>query len=128
MAIYALWCGAIVIWGGQEGMTSPINLYGDLPDGSNEEQFTDLLKTGAVRIERIVSSGQVSPPGFWYEQEEGEWVIVLRGAAALEFEGEPELCRLGPGDHVNIPAGRRHRVAWTDPVAPTVWLAVFYQP
>jgi len=107
-------------------MTLPINLFWDLPENSDDEHFADLLKTKVVRIERIVTSGQTSPPGFWYEQDEGEWVIVLRGAAVLEFEGESRPCRLEPGDYVDIPARRRHRIAWTDPGQVTVWLAVFY--
>jgi len=29
---------------------------------------------------------------------------------------------------VDLPAKCRHRVDWTDPDEPTVWLAVFYPP
>ena len=79
-----------------------------------------------MRIERIVSTGQASPPGFWYDQDWAEWVLVLSGAAGLEFEGEAAPRRLGPGDCVLIPAHARHRVAWTDAHQPTVWLAVHY--
>ena len=69
--------------------------------------------------------GQASPPGFWYDQPQDEWVIVLRGAAGLLVEGEPEQ-RLGPGDFVFLPARKRHRVTWTGPDEPTVWLAVHF--
>jgi cupin 2 domain-containing protein len=100
------------------------NLFDDLPDARRAEVATDLLRHPHARIERIVSAGQSSPPGFWYDQDEDEWVIVLAGAAGIEVEGEPELT-LGPGDHLFLPAHRKHRVAWTDPARQTVWLAVF---
>jgi cupin 2 domain-containing protein len=103
-----------------------INLLNDIPENLNEENFQDLLRSGSVRIERIVSHGHASPPFFWYDQDDGEWVLLLKGAAILEFEDDPELLRLGPGDYVNIAPHRRHRVAWTVPDEATVWLAVFY--
>ncbi len=81
-----------------------------------------------LRVERIVSQGQASPPGFWYDQDEAEWVLLLAGAARLRFADEPQDRLLGPGDHVHIAPRRRHRVEWTDPAAPTVWLAVFHRP
>jgi cupin 2 domain-containing protein len=71
-----------------------------------------------------VSHGHASPEGFWYDQSQSEWVIVLSGAARLQFEDE--TLDLGPGDYVNIPAHHRHRVAWTTPTEPTVWLVAFY--
>mgnify|MGYP000570833243 CR=1 FL=1 len=79
---------------------------------------------GGVRIERIVSAGQSSPPGFWYDQDASEWVTVLSGRAGLELEGEDEILEMGPGDWVDLPAHCRHRVAWTAEDEPTVWLAV----
>lgn len=79
-----------------------------------------------VRIERIVSTGHPSPEGFWYDQDEHEWVVVLMGRAKLIFEGNSEPVEMGPGDYMNIPAHRKHRVEWTSPDEPTVWLAVFY--
>ncbi len=93
---------------------------------SAEEQFTELLARPGLRIERIVSSGQASPPGFWYEQERAEWVVILQGEARLRFEDEPEARCLKAGDFVDIAAQRRHRVDWTDPVQTTVWLAIHY--
>ncbi len=78
-----------------------------------------------MRIERIVARGQASPDGFWYDQASHQWVALLEGAARLEFEGGSEV-ELAPGDHINIRAGTRHRVAWTAPDRATVWLAVFY--
>lgn len=77
-----------------------------------------------ARIERIVSPGQASPPGFWYDQEQVEWVVLLSGSAGLLLEGESEPRVLRPGDYVEIPARQKHRVEWTDPKEATVWLTV----
>lgn len=103
------------------------NLFAGLPDALTAELFETLVEASQVRIQRIVSTGQASSPGFWYEQEEAEWVVVLRGEAKLLFEGEEDAVHLKPGDHVTIPARRRHRVVWTAGAEPTVWLAVFYR-
>ena len=99
----------------------------DLSPPPHDELFTPLLISPHVRIERIVSHGHASPPGFWYDQAENEWVMVLSGAARLLIEGAESAIELGPGDHVNLPAHQRHRVEWTTPGEPTVWLAVFYK-
>lgn len=103
---------------------SLINLFADLTTHLTDEVLTTLLDAGTVRIERIVSRGQASPDGFWYDQSQHEWVAVLKGAARLRFENE--TVELKPGDFVNIPAHTKHRVEWTTPDEPTVWLAVFY--
>ena len=103
------------------------NLFADLPaESAGAELFAELLRRPGLRIERIVSTGPASPPDFWYDQPEGEWVLVLRGAAELRFADEPEARRLGPGDFVDIAPHRQHRVDWTSPDEATVWLAVFY--
>ena len=107
------------------------NLLADLPQRSaagppDEERFDVLLAAPNLRIERIVSTGQASPPDVWYDQDRAEWVLVVSGAAGLLFEGEAEPRILGPGDYVHIPAHRRHRVLWTDSTNPTVWLAVHF--
>ncbi len=101
------------------------NLLSPLPGPLPDELVEVLASTATVRIERIVSHGQVSPPGFWYDQEEHEWVVVLTGRARLRFEDEESDRDLGPGDFVAIPPHRRHRVTWTCDAEPTVWLAVF---
>jgi cupin 2 domain-containing protein len=103
-----------------------VNLLRRLPAAGASEIAERLAGGSAVRIERIVSHGEASPPGFWYDQDEAEFVAVLAGAARLEFADGDELA-LGPGDWVDIAPRRRHRVAWTDPDQPTVWLAVFYR-
>ena len=91
-----------------------------------DERFDTLVEQGGVTIERIVSTGQASAPGFWYDSPRDEWVVLLTGSASLEFEGDPQLHVMQPGDHVLIEAHRRHRVAWTHESEPTVWLAVHY--
>jgi len=85
-----------------------------------------LFTRPGLRLERIVSLGQASPPGFWYDQPEGEWVLLLAGAARLRFADETEVRLVGPGDWLDIAPHRRHRVDWTDPESPTLWLAVSY--
>ncbi|WP_265557082.1 cupin domain-containing protein [Serratia grimesii] len=105
------------------------NLFTHFPEAAlkaEAETFETLLSQPNVQIERIISSGQSSPPDFWYCQPQNEWVIVLQGSAGLRFEDEPEVQIMNIGDFVNITAQRRHRVEWTDPNTPTVWLAVHY--
>jgi len=97
-----------------------------IPANLPEEMMTDVLRADGFRIERIVSRGHRSPAGFWYDQDTDEWVIVLQGKAAVLFDGDRRPVELGPGSYVNIPAGVRHRVEWTDPEQDTVWLAVHY--
>ncbi|MEJ1156954.1 cupin domain-containing protein [Prosthecomicrobium sp. N25] len=99
------------------------NLLADLPSAAGGEVFTELLARGGVRIERIVSEGQSTPADQPYDQDHDEWVLLLAGAAGLWLDGEGETT-LKPGDHVLIPARRRHRVTWTEAGRPTVWLAV----
>lgn len=88
------------------------------------EAFRPLAGSAGVRIERIVSHGQASPPGVWLEEPDAEWAAVLSGAARLRFEDEPSARVLSAGDHVFIAPRRRHRVDWTHPDEATVWLAV----
>jgi cupin 2 domain-containing protein len=103
------------------------NLY-TRPSATDAETFTDLFRHPGLRIERIVSSGQCSPPDFWYDQAEGEWVAVLQGEARLRFADESEARHLRAGDFVDIAPHRRHRVEWTPAGQTTIWLAVFYSP
>jgi cupin 2 domain-containing protein len=105
-------------------MVNPSNLLDGLPDHLPDELFTTLLDAPSVRIERIVSHGHASSEGFWYDQNRHEWVIVLKGAARLRFENE--TVEMKAGSFVNIPAHVKHRVEWTTPNEPTVWLAVHY--
>jgi cupin 2 domain-containing protein len=102
------------------------NIFSDIPEHVPDEMFEMLAGAGRVRIERIVSDGHASPEGFRYDQEENEFVLLLKGSAALRFDGEDEIVILKPGDWVDIPAHVHHRVEWTDPNQKTVWLAVFH--
>ncbi|MCW3478456.1 cupin domain-containing protein [Neisseriaceae bacterium JH1-16] len=103
------------------------NLFAQLNEHAEREQFLTLLSRPGLRIERIVSTGQASPPGFWYEQEHGEWLVLLAGEAKLVFEEEAAPRDLLPGDFIDIPPHCRHRVDWTDPEVVTVWLVVSYE-
>ena len=107
-------------------MSTAGNLFEHLPAEVTGEQFQDILKTDGVRFERIVSKGQVSPEGFWYDQNENELALVLSGKAKLSIEGKPEEIELGPGGWTFLPAHCKHRVTWTEPSCCTVWLAVFW--
>ena len=105
----------------------PGNVFSRIPDSFADEIVEPLLETAHFKLERIISSGQATPPGEWLEQETSEWVVLLSGGATLLFEGESGVTRLGPGDYVHVSARRRHRVEWTDPKAKTVWLALHYK-
>jgi cupin 2 domain-containing protein len=102
------------------------NLFEGLPAELPEELF-QLLATGrSFRLERIVSEGHSSTAGFWYDQPQHEWVVLLSGAARIEFADEKKSIELAPGDYLLIPAGCRHRVGWTSPEEKTVWLAIHF--
>jgi cupin 2 domain-containing protein len=102
------------------------NLFEAVPEDMREEHAACLVDARHVRIERIVSWGQESPPGFWYDQPWAEWVVVLAGSARLRFEGEAEVKVLSEGDYILVPARAKHRVEWTSKDHATIWLAVHY--
>jgi cupin 2 domain-containing protein len=103
------------------------NLFTDIPAHLPDELMETLaIGNGDVRIERIVSKGHRSAPGFWYDQDQHEWVVLLKGAAALRFEEGDRLLHLREGAHVHIAAHQKHRVEWTSDDTETIWLAVFY--
>ena len=101
------------------------NLFAALPS-STDEIFETLLEKPGIKIERIISSGQATPEGEWYDQVNDEWVLLVCGSAGLLIEGESSPRRLEAGDFLLLPAGCRHRVAWTDPEVRSVWLAVHF--
>jgi cupin 2 domain-containing protein len=107
-------------------VTTLPNLFADIPETVLSEQVVALLSRPGLRIERIVSTGHASPPGFWYDEPAAEWVVVLSGKAALRFADEAAPRLLEPGDFVDIAPHRRHRVESTDAHVPTIWLAVHY--
>src|SRR5581483_5622820 len=106
-------------------MTKPSNIFSFLPGVSAEEIADTILCAADVRIERILSRGHASPEGFWYDQDEHEFVVLLTGAARLRFEDR--VLEMTPGSCVEIPAHRRHRVEWTAAQEPTIWLAIHYR-
>jgi cupin 2 domain-containing protein len=98
-----------------------------LPSQPLPDEVVDLLvERPGLRIERIVSTGQATPEGQWYDQDTDEWVLLVEGSAHLRIEGESEDRELGEGDWILLPARCRHRVTWTRAEPPTVWLAVFF--
>jgi cupin 2 domain-containing protein len=113
-------------------MTATHNIFSDVPAEIRGEFFQDILRSDHVRIERIVSHGEKaklnvhkSPEGFWYDQQENEWVLLVAGTAELSFADGRRVALL-PGDHLLIPAHTRHRVEKTDPEQNTIWLAVHF--
>lgn len=102
------------------------NIFDEVPLTLSEELINILQKTENVRIERIVSTGQVSPENEWYDQDENEWVILLDGYAGITFEGSKEIL-LSKGDYLFIPAHKKHRVSFATKHKKSVWLAVFFK-
>ena len=100
------------------------NIFDDIPHNMPKEVVQTLIQAGDVRIERIISHGHASEADFWYDQPQHEWVIVLKGAARLQFE--EGMIEMKVGDFVSIPANKKHRVDWTSPNEPTLWLAMWY--
>ncbi len=106
-------------------MNFPENIFQKLPD-SDSEVFEELLKTGNFKLERIISRGQSTPEGEWYDQNNAEWVILLSGSAGIKFDDNDEIIELKKGDYLNIPPHKKHRVEWTDKKYETVWIALHY--
>ena len=99
------------------------NLFDTVPRRADAELFTQLLARPGLRIERIVSTGQTTSTDSPHDQPHDEWVLLLAGAARLRI-GDAKDLDLRPGDCLLIPAHCEHRVTWTDPHQPTIWLAV----
>lgn len=102
------------------------NLFADIPEDLKDELIETILQTSGLRVERIVSRGHCSPAGFWYDQADNEWVILLKGSAGLRFDGQEDAIVLNPGDYLHIAKRLKHRIEWTDPERETIWLAVHY--
>jgi cupin 2 domain-containing protein len=100
------------------------SLLSSMPAAADAEATEVLLSAHGVRLERIVSMGQASPPDFWYDQAEAEWVLLVAGNARVRVEAEACDRMLVAGDTLFLPARCRHRVTWTDPGVPTVWIAL----
>ena len=102
------------------------SLFADIPSRLADELTEILVENQCVRIERIVSEGHKSDPGFWYDQEEHEWVLLLQGSATIEYDNG-EIIKMVAGDYCLIAAHRKHRVVSTSSSEKTIWLAVFYK-
>ncbi|MDD5488448.1 MAG: cupin domain-containing protein [Candidatus Omnitrophica bacterium] len=102
------------------------NIFEDIPEYIKEELFEELAGKDGIRIERIVSEGQCTPPGVWLSQERNEWVLLLAGEAELSFRNAGGKLYMRPGEHVLISSGTEHRVEWTSTEEQTVWLAVHF--
>ena len=101
--------------------------FADIPADLKDELIETILQASGFRIERIVSQGHRSEEGFWYDQSENEWLILLKGSATIRFENQSQLIIINPGDYIHIEKHVRHRVEWTDPEQETIWLAVHYE-
>ena len=109
--------------------TRVANLLDQLASPTETGELIDILASGNnIRIERIVSNGHSSEAGFWYDDPSAEWVTVLSGEARLRFLVDDKLIHLKRGDHVTIQPHEKHRVEWTTPNEPTVWVAVYFSP
>ena len=102
------------------------NLLQNIPSALPQEVTDVLVLCKDVKIERIVSKGHCSPPDFWYDQQQNEWVVLIQGEARLRFEQDNRIIPLTAGDYVHIAAHEKHRIEWTIEDRETVWLAVFY--
>jgi len=105
-------------------MIKKSNIFLDIDINLDAELFEDIIQKESFKLQRIISQGHTTPKGEWYNQDEDEWVMLLCGEAILSFEGEEDV-RLVGGDHINIPAHKRHRVSWTKPDVKTIWLALY---
>ncbi|WP_263079417.1 cupin domain-containing protein [Endozoicomonas sp. Mp262] len=102
------------------------NIFESIPTEIPNEIFTDLVTGENIRVERILSKGQTSPENGWYDQDENEWVMVLKGEGTITFDDGHNIC-LQEGDFITIPKHKKHKVSRTDPNHVTVWLAIFYK-
>jgi len=102
-----------------------LNLLTSEPTAKDAEVTQTIVTGKGVRLERIVSLGQASPEGFWYDQAETEWVTLLAGRARIRIADRADAIVMGPGDTLLLPAHCRHRVEWTDRDPPAIWLALF---
>ena len=104
------------------------NILQNIPENLPEELFTQLLEADGVKVERIVSDGQVSPPDFWYDQPQSEWVLLLEGEAHLSLEKEKQVEKiiLLKGDYLLILPHQRHRIDFTHSTQKTIWLAIHF--
>ena len=105
-------------------MSTRQNLLTGVPTSIPDEIFETIISKSNIKIERIISKGHKSEPNFWYDQDQSEWILILKGEARLQFEDKSIY--LTSGDYLNIAPHQKHRIDWTTPEEETIWLAVFY--
>jgi cupin 2 domain-containing protein len=88
-----------------------------------QEQFEAIASSDNLLIERIISTGQTTPDGQWYDQDRDEWVILLQGEAEISYEDNSRM-QMRSGDYLLIPAHKKHRVEYISSEPPCIWLAV----
>lgn len=99
------------------------NIFENIGQAGEEELFDVIQKGTNYRIERIVSAGHSSPEGFFYDQENDEWIMLVQGEATLEMEGK--YVEMKAGDYMFVPKNCKHRIEKTS-IAPTcIWLCIF---
>ena len=96
-----------------------------LSEKSQSEIFESIISSPNIKIERIISTGQITPQGQWYDQKKDEWVILLQGEAILSYEDGSNI-NLKTGDYILIPAHLKHRVEYTSENPPCIWLAIHF--
>lgn len=101
------------------------NMYEDLPENLRDEIIQVIAENSNIKIEKIISHGQSSPPNFWYDQEQNEFVLLLKGSAELLFENDEQV-KMNEGDYITIPSHKKHRVEKTSGTGKTIWLAIHY--
>ncbi len=93
---------------------------------TGNEFFETLISGNNFKVERIVSYGHTTPENEIYDQEQDEWVILLKGKAIIDFYDPDQSVELKEGDHIFIPAHRQHRVIFSDNSKQTIWLAIHF--
>ena len=101
------------------------NLFKNIPESLPDEILENIVKSKNCKIKRILSKSHTTPEGKWYDQDENEWVMIIKGSAELLFKNNKRV-KMQEGDYINIPAHVKHRVEKTDSEKETIWLAVFY--
>jgi len=101
------------------------NIFDNIPLDLSDEVFENIIAKQPVKIERIISKGHSSPSSGWYEQPQQEWVLLLKGAAIIDFDHQPAV-HLKEGDYLTINAHQKHKVSWTPPNIETIWLAIHF--
>jgi cupin 2 domain-containing protein len=99
------------------------NIYELSQEISQLEEFEQIVAGKNIQIERIVSTGQTTPYGQWYDQKLDEWVILLQGEAELSYTDDTRI-KLKSGDYLLIPAHTMHCVEYTSVEPACIWLAV----